>query len=310
MGKITKASSKKITWIDINHPSRKDLAFLTSKFKVEKEHLEASLPSQHAQRPNVILANSYTFLAVLFPIYNHDTRSIEPAEVDVFITSDHLITIHDQRIKMLNRFYSSISAGEGQAAIDLAKKPSFLFYELLDYLYHDLFPKLDNMHRDIKRIQGRIFSGDQKELIREILIVKSNILSFKRIMQAHRSMIKKMLKIEHRVLGNTKELQFHFNELLEHVKDVWSILDTYMESIESLENTSNAIIDQRMNRIVTTLTIVTVLLFPFSLLGGIFGMNALNMPIIGEPYDFWILLGIMAGLSFAMFIFFKKKRLM
>lgn len=310
MGKLTKVSSKKLTWIDINHPSRKDLEFLASKFKVERAHIEAALPSQHAQRPNVELTNNYTFLVALFPIYNHETRAIEPAEVDVFITNDHLITIHDQRIKMLNRFYSSIHSDEGQAALDLAKKPSFLFYELLDYLYHDLFPKLDNIHRDIKRIQARIFVGDEKELIKEILIVKSNVLSFKRIMQAHRSMTKKMLKIEHRILGNSKELQFHFNELLEHVKDVWSVLDTYMESIESLENTSNAIIDQRMNRIVTTLTLVTVLLFPFSLLGGIFGMNALNVPIIGHPYDFWVLLSLMAGLSLLMLIFFKKKRLM
>jgi magnesium transporter len=308
MGKTTRVTSKYLTWVDIIHPKRKDLEFLKTKFKISEKHIQQSLPSAHAQRPNVLIGSNYIFIVALLPIYNHETFSIESAEVDVFITDDHLITIHDQKIQMMDRFYQSTQTSDPEQHINLDQRPSYLFYEMLDYLYHDLFPKLDNVSRDIKTIEENIFKGDRKDLIQDILIVKSNILNFKRIMQAHRSMIRKILRIETKHFGSNQDSQLYYTELLEHVKDIWSILETYGESIESLENTSNAIIDQRMNTIITTLTLLTMLLFPFSLLSGLFGVNAKNMPIIGHPLDFWILVGIMAAISTVFIIIFKKKR--
>lgn len=308
MGQTKKVSSKKITWIDINYPTKKDLEFLESKFKVAPEHIQASLPSMHAQRPNVIVNSNYVFVVALFPTYNRESREIQSAEVDVFITKDHLITIHDQKIKMMNRFYTDVQTDEKEGNLELGEKPSDLFYDILDYLYHDLYPKLDNINKDIKKIEKNIFEGNDKEIIKEILVVKTNILNFKRIMQAHRSMIKKLLKIETKYLGSKNFVQLYYNELLDHVKDIWTIIETYGESIESLENTSNAIVDQTMNRIIYTLTILTVLLFPVTILGTIFGMNARNMPFIGDPNDFWIILGLMAFMTITLWATFKKKR--
>lgn len=309
MGQIKKINSKKLTWIDINYPTRQDLEFLSSKFKVAQEHIDASMPTMHAQRPNVIVSNNYLFVVALFPVYNREAREIQTAEVDVFITSDHLITIHDQKIKMLNRFYTTLQEQQQSGTtLDLGEKPSHLFYELLNYLYHDVYPKLDNINKDIKVIETNIFQQNNKQLIREILIVKSNILKFKRIMQAHRSMIKKLLNLETKYLGSKNFVQLYYNELLDHVKDIWTIVETYGESIESLENTSNAIVDQSMNRIIYTLTLLTVLIFPITLLGTIFGMNARHMPIIGTQYDFWIILVMMGAVTFSLWLFFKRKK--
>jgi len=175
-------------------------------------------------------------------------------------------------------------------------------------MYHSIFPMLDHIHKDIKAIEKEIFALHGRGMINRILEIKSNILSFKRIMHSHKSMIKKMLNTEVTFFSTKQEANLYFNELLEHVRDIWGILETYGESMESLENTSNAIVDQRTNKIIETLTILTVLIFPLTVFAGIFGMNARNMPIVGTDYDFWIILGIMAAATTSMYIYFKKKK--
>jgi len=166
---------------------------------------------------------------------------------------------------------------------------------------------IDVLHEKIAEIENEIFKGDNQLIIKKILVVKSNVLNFKTIMQAHRSMIHKLLKTEMLFFGNTKEVTLYYNELFDHVKDIWGILETYEESIESLENTSNAIIDQTTARTITTLTVLTILTFPFTILGGIFGMNTLHTPLMGKQFDFWYVFGIMVCLSTGLYLYFKKK---
>jgi len=65
----------------------------------------------------------------------------------------------------------------------------------------------------------------------------------------------------------------------------------------------------KINEIMKTLTIFSVIVFPLTLLAAIFGMNTMNaMPFANSQYDFWYIMGIMLMGAVIMFGFFKKKR--
>lgn len=306
MGTLNKINTKKLTWIDINHPNRSDLAFLKTKFKFSEEDIEAALPTTVAQRPRATVRSNYLFLAVLFPVYNSITTSIESAEVDVFLTDDHIITTHDKKIKHLGDYFNKFKNDKRSLLQHSDDSPSYFFYELLATLYHEIFPMLDHIHQEIKSLEKRLLMEESQIPIHEILKIKGNILSFKLIMQAHRSMVKKLLETETAHFGNSKYAYVYFNELLAHVKDIWGILETYSESIESIENTNNAIIDQGTNKVMKTLTVMTVLVYPFTILASLFGMNTDN-PIGDNPYGFWILISSMIALVALTYYIFKKK---
>ena len=57
-----------------------------------------------------------------------------------------------------------------------------------------------------------------------------------------------------------------------------------------------------------TLTTVAFITFPLTLIAGVFGMNAIAIPIIGYKYDFWIILGGMLLTTIVVFGFFKFKK--
>ena len=78
--------------------------------------------------------------------------------------------------------------------------------------------------------------------------------------------------------------------------------------LDELRETNNSILTTKQNEIMKTLTILAFIVVPLATLSQIFGMNVTHTPLVGLPYDFWIIIGIMLGLALAMFGYFKYKK--
>jgi magnesium transporter len=66
-------------------------------------------------------------------------------------------------------------------------------------------------------------------------------------------------------------------------------------------------VNTRMNEVMKVLTMVTVLLAPATVIGGIFGMNFDRIPLMHNQVGFFITIFIMLGTSVLMILYFKKK---
>ena len=56
------------------------------------------------------------------------------------------------------------------------------------------------------------------------------------------------------------------------------------------------------------LTIMALLTFPLALFVAIFDIDATSNPIIGLPYDFWIILGAVLTIGTGMLLYFKHRK--
>ena len=63
----------------------------------------------------------------------------------------------------------------------------------------------------------------------------------------------------------------------------------------------------RMNGIMKTLTVITTVFMPLTLIAGIYGMNFINMPELDWKYGYFIVLIVMLGLSGWMIRWFMKR---
>lgn len=57
-----------------------------------------------------------------------------------------------------------------------------------------------------------------------------------------------------------------------------------------------------------TLTVLAFMVLPLTLITQIFGMNAEHSPIIGNQFDFWIIIGMMVTLAAGCYLYFKHKK--
>ena len=300
--------TSKLSWLNISNASEKEISYLRKKFKFNQFDLDDSYAHKHAQRPKLIIRPNYLFLVLLFPVYNRKKREIIPAEIDIFITKDHLITIHYNQLVPLADLLKSCLENKNEKDLYLSENPLMLLHEILERLYISEFPMLDHISVDINNIEKNIFDGKEREMVKEILIIKRNIVYFRQIMQAHRTILLQLIKNQTRTNGQDVKITNYYHDLIDHVQNIWDLLENYQQTINALEDTNSSLVTFKLNDIMRTLTIFSVIVFPLTLLASIFGMNAKFMPIIGNNLDFWKILGIMAIASISMFLYFKHKK--
>lgn len=299
--------SSKLSWLNIINASDKEIDYLKKKFKFNQLDLDDCYAHKHAQRPKIYLRPHYIFIVLLFPIYNRQTREITPAEIDIFVTKNHLITLHYNQLKPLKDFFKKLQKDKNEKNIYFNDTSIMLLYEILDRLYNATFPMIDHFSLNINAIEKNIFKGKAKESVKEILIVKRNIVNFRRIMQVHKNIYKKLLLLKTNFLA-TREIQIFYNYLIDYTKNIWDITENMQQTIDALEDTNDSIVSFRLNTIMKTLTMFSVIVFPLTLFAAIFAMRADYMPIIGSYLDFWKIIFIMFIIATGMLSFFKYKK--
>lgn len=303
---VKEINHNNIRWINIEKPSRADVEYLKNNFPIHPLDLEDIIAP--VQRSKIDKYDNYCFIVLIFPVFNRKTREIESSEIDIFISHEYIITIHNGDIPPLVDLFQ-LCFDSQQAKINLFKQTSILtLYEILHQLYLYCYPILDHISLDIQNIKRHLFSEKQKGMIEEILITRRNITDMRKIMQSHKMTIEKFMRPDHNALQLTKADITYYKNLEEHSKELWDQMVSFKESIEALEDTNETLISTRLNIIMKTLTIFSVILLPATFVASVFGMNAEHMPFIGLENDFYIILlfTICAAGLMAYFIYRKK----
>lgn len=68
--------------------------------------------------------------------------------------------------------------------------------------------------------------------------------------------------------------------------------------------------DDRLNRVMKYLALVSTLLLPMTVISGALGMNFTHIPDADSPYGFWHAVGLMLGSAAALVLWFRRKRWM
>ena len=103
------------------------------------------------------------------------------------------------------------------------------------------------------------------------------------------------------LLVRTHDVMEHINRVLNHARRLEA-------SLESAVQIHFAAMSHRTSEIMRTLTIITALFMPLTLLTGIFGMNFTYMPLVTKHTGFWLVMGSMIIIVILLLIVFRSQR--
>jgi len=103
-------------------------------------------------------------------------------------------------------------------------------------------------------------------------------------------------------------LLVRINDVMEHITRVLNHARRLESSIESAVQIHFAAMAHRTSEIMRTLTVITALFMPLTLITGIFGMNFEVMPLLKDRAGFWITMAAMAVIVVVLLFFFRRKR--
>lgn len=301
---MTTIKTPNVTWIDIKNPSPKELKYLAADYNVHPLILEGlEKPTIRSRAEDY---NGYVYLVLHFPMFNPAKKISEPVEIDFIITPDTLISVRYQDSEPLDEFLKKCRAAANPTRkTALAKSALHLFYYLIKEMYGFSMRQLDHLDEKIGAIEEGIFSGRQKEMLLALSLARSDVLNFLRTLRPQSTVLESLLARGD--FFETKAQPYLMDLLGEHHR-VLNQAESLRETVEGLQTTNSSLLDHKTNEVMKVLTIMAFVTFPLTLLANIFSMNTVAIPIIGQPYDFWIIIGIMLFAVAVFFAFFKSKK--
>lgn len=98
------------------------------------------------------------------------------------------------------------------------------------------------------------------------------------------------------------------NDVMEHITRVLNHARRLESSIESAVQIHFSAMAHRTSEIMRTLTVITALFMPLTLVTGVFGMNFVDMPLLKDKAGFWITMAAMAVIVAGLLFFFRRRR--
>ncbi len=287
-----------LTWTDIEKPSQKDLDWLKNNFNIHTIVLDELIPA--SQREKVEYFDNYLFLAMHVPVFHQTKKTTKPIELDFLIAENHLITIHNEPIEPLKDFIKKCEEKLDLKSKYFSSTTGHLFYWVSEELLNFAERQLVHIGKNISRIEDNMFKGAEHELIKELLIVKRDILDFR---IAIRPLNRIFNSLANRGINfwpeKSADLRIYFNDLISDYERVWNEIDNYADTINALEDTHTNLLSNKTNTIIRTFTILSFITFPAMLVAAI---------LQAGPDNFWAIAFTIFFTSTFMWIYFKTKK--
>ncbi len=284
---------KNIRWIDAERPTEKDIAWLGKEFGLHPIILdELKGPSA---RGRVEAYKDYLYFIYYFPLYDKEDEASVRTEIDFIVTKDTVVTVHYEPIR------------DAMDGFDLAGYDSSLtlMYKLIENLVSFQERQLRHIREKVEAVGREIFKDREREVLQQVTYLKRDVSEYRIIVRAQEPILRSLLIKGKKLWGAGAEI--YLNDLMGDQLKVVNQIDDYREAISDFEDTNNQLMNLKINTAMKTFTSLSFLTFPFMLIAAIFSMDTRDTPIVGLPYGFWIIFGIIVtGMAF-MAIYFKKK---
>src|SRR3989338_10163035 len=294
---------KEITWIDFEDISDSDIQYLQENFNIHPLAIEELVTPTY--QPKVVQYDNCLFLSIHIPLFDIEHRTTYPGELDIILTSNHLITSHRQSIYQLTKFLEDLEKSEGKRRLYLEATPAHLLYRLIEILLDSSFPRLNRISEKLDFIESQVFAEKEKEMVFEISVLKRDILNFRRTLKPQRSILESIIQKDHPFIP--LETKIYFQDLIGTNIRLWNLLESQKETIEALEATNNSLLSNKLDLTMKVLTIFSAVLLPMTVYSNMLAMSA-RIPFGDNPNAFWIHVGFMALLSIITMTVFRIKK--
>jgi magnesium transporter len=293
-----------LKWINIPDAGEEDIKYLERNFKFHHLDLEDCLTEN--QRSKIDEYPDYLFIILHLPFLHRRSKRITPLELDIFVKDGLLITIHENH-PIVNKIFENCKKNPTVKKDYFNNSSGYLMYRILNEVFENVFPMVDDISKNLNHIEQDVFEDHTgKDRLKDILLMKKDLINFRRIIMPQRSVIAQLEHLQMRFSQN--ELDVYFDNIVDKIEKIFGVLENLKDLVDSLHQTNESIISHNTNNIIRVLTIFSVIMMPLTVITGFYGMNLKGLPFDNHNFAVGIVGGIMIGVLTGMLAYFRYKK--
>jgi magnesium transporter len=294
-------ASRAVVWVDLAKATADELKILSDVFHFHPLAVEDAIAKRH--HPKIEQYDGYLYLILHGIDFRASQHRFATHDTDFFLGPNYLVTIHDGQTRTIPEVHDQCVRN----ARLLAEGPAALLHRIVDGMVDHYRPEVEKLEKKLERLERAVFDHPDENAMPEILELKRDITSLRRVTLPQRDAVARLARREFSLISD--EMAYRFRDVFDHLVRLSDEGLMFQDRIASLLDAHLANVSNRLNRVMKVLTVITTIFMPLTLLTGLYGMNV-QLPHLpgGDSAQFWWIGGIMVATLVIMLGMFRRMR--
>ncbi len=294
-----------LTWIHISRINPEAIEYLKKNFKFHSLDIE-DIRTEHPT-PKLDVYKNYLFLTLQLPHLKVSSGKIISHEINIFVGEGYILTIQESKNREVKNLFYRCANNRKIRGEWMGGNSGFLLYKILNELFSDVKSSLNIVGKQLHEIENEVYreEGQTVQEIKELGQHRRNIFTIRRILDPQRFMISTLSHTRQTFLDES--LSVYFDDIRDLLDRLWVVVESYSQTSDGLHWTIESILNQRTNKIISALAIISVSFMPVTLLTSFYGMNII-LPHQNDPVLVFTIFGAIALTTVLIIYILKRKR--
>lgn len=294
-------NSNSITWVNIDGLRKADIEMVCSHYSVHSLIIEDILSI--GQRPKMDEVEGVLFCLLNMLYYNEQKNAVETEQISIVLGPHFVLSFQEDASRdvfdPLRQKLKITKSNVRQRSAD------YLLYSMLDMIVDNYFLVMEKLGERIEDVEEEIIRNSNTRSLANINQLRKELIVLKRNIAPVRDMVNGIIRSESELLDDhtTK----YFKDIYDHIVQAFDLSENYRDMTMSMQDLYINNVNLRMNEVMKVMAIVTCLLAPATVIGGIFGMNFDKIPYLHNDYGFFIAVAAMLLIPIWMIRVFRKR---
>lgn len=294
-------TSGRTTWINIDGLRKADVEAICTHFDIHPLVIEDILSIN--QRPKLDEADNSIFCLLNMLYYNEETTAVEQEQISIILAKEVLISFQeDARRDVFNPLRDRLRMSTGKTR---QRGADFLCYIMLDLIVDHYFLVMEKLGDRIEVVEEEVARGNNPRALSHITLLRKELIVLKRNFSPVRELLNGFLRSESELVEDRHTK--YYKDVYDHIVQAIDLIENYRDIMVSMQDLHINNVNLKMNEVMKVMAIVTCLLAPATVIGGVFGMNFEKIPFASHDLGFYITVGVMLLIPVAMLYIFKRR---
>jgi magnesium transporter len=262
------ADATALLWVDFfDEPDEQCERILRDVFHFHPLAVDDALRESHVPKLDDWDRYLYLVLHAVSAAGHDGAEAVATHELDVFAGATFLVTHHEEPIPALDKVWGLCGRDHRVTDHGAAR----LLYHLVDEVVASHMPVVDALDAEMEEVEEHILASPSPAALPEVLRIKRALLRLRRIVAPQRETLNRLARDEIAVVPAAERV--YFRDVYDHLVRQYDITEGLRDLAAGTLDTYLSVVNNRMNEVMKTFTLITTLFMPISFVTGFFGMN-------------------------------------
>jgi magnesium transporter len=290
-----------IHWINVDGLRKGDIETISERFGIHHLIIEDILSVDQRPKMDEIENILYGLLNMLY--FNSDNNTVEQEQISIVLGKNFVISFQeDAHRDVFNAIRDKLRINNSRLR---QRGADYLCYSMMDMIVDHYFVVMEKLGERIELLEEEVIRYSNDRSLARINQLRKELIVLKRNMGPVRDLISGFIRSESELLDDRTTK--YFKDIYDHIVQANDLSDNYRDMMMNLQDLYLSNLNKKTNEVMKVMAVVTCLLAPATVIGGIFGMNFDVIPTAHNQWGFYTAVALMLFIPLLMLIIFKKR---